>query len=178
MAPGPEELETGQAALLAILSHGNAKPLCESPAGTEAEIHGLVIGELLALSGDGIAPLVRVPRSTGSSVLPASTCVDLHGPHIGASVVLMFERGNPNRPIVLGVLRGRTGWATSDKPGHVEVDADGERMVVSAREQLVLRCGKASVTLTKAGKVVLSGTYICSKSSGVNQISGGSVHLN
>jgi hypothetical protein len=63
-------------------------------------------------------------------------------------------------------------------PGQVEVDADGERMIVAAREQLVLRCGKASITLTKAGKVLIQGDYVLSRSSGVNRIKGGSVQLN
>jgi hypothetical protein len=43
---------------------------------------------------------------------------------------------------------------------------------------LVLRCGKARITLTRAGKVLVEGTYISSRSSGVNRIRGGSVHLN
>ena len=58
------------------------------------------------------------------------------------------------------------------------VEADGERLVVDARDQLVLRCGKASITLTKAGKVLIQGTYLSSRSSGVNRIKGGSVQLN
>ena len=61
---------------------------------------------------------------------------------------------------------------------EVEVDADGERLMVSAKEQLVLRCGKASITLTKEGKVLIQGAYVSSRSSGVNRIKGGSVQLN
>ena len=68
--------------------------------------------------------------------------------------------------------------AVGRQPGKVEVNADGERLVVSAKEQLVLRCGKATITLSKAGKVLIEGTYISSRSSGVNRIKGGSVQLN
>jgi hypothetical protein len=50
--------------------------------------------------------------------------------------------------------------------------------MVSAKEQLVLRCGKASITLTKEGKVLIQGAYVSSRSSGVNRIKGGSVQLN
>lgn len=67
------------------------------------------------------------------------------------------------------MLRGTSGWPI-DKPGQVEVDADRQRMVVTAREQLVLRCGKASITLTKAGKVLIEGSYVLSRSTGVNLI--------
>jgi uncharacterized protein (DUF2345 family) len=62
--------------------------------------------------------------------------------------------------------------------GQVEVDSDGQRLIVSAKEQIVLRCGKASITLTKAGKVLIDGTYVLSRSSGANRIKGGSVQLN
>jgi hypothetical protein len=78
----------------------------------------------------------------------------------------------------MGVLRESAGWPSGDKPETVEVDKDGERLVVSAKEQLVLRCGKASVTLTKAGKVLIQGSYVLSRSSGVNRIKGASVQLN
>lgn len=111
--------------------------------------------------------------------MPARTTIDLHAPHIGALVVLMFERGDAARPIVIGVLRGSTtAWPLADPPARVEVDADGQRMMLSARAQLVLRCGKASITLTKAGKVLVEGSYLLSRSSGVNRIKGGSVQLN
>jgi hypothetical protein len=104
--------------------------------------------------------------------------VDLHGAHIGRPVVLMFEGDDPCQPIVMGVIREPEAWPLPDTPAQVEVDADGERMVMTAKEQLVLRCGKASITLTKAGKVLIQGTYVSSRSSGVNRIKGGSVQLN
>jgi hypothetical protein len=170
-----EVLESDGPGLLSPLLQGEALSLRDHGGAT---MQGVVIGELLALVNDGTTPLVRYPGQVGEGAVAARTSVDLHGPHIGASVVLMFEHGHPEKPIVLGVLRGRPGWPVDDKPAHVEVDADGQRMVVSAREQLVLRCGKASITLTKAGKVLVEGTYLSSRSTGVNRIKGGSVQLN
>jgi hypothetical protein len=145
---------------------------------TPAPIHGVVIGELLAIADNGLTALVRYAGQPGEAALRARTAVDLHGPHIGAPLVLMFEMGEPTRPIVIGVLRERAGWPLADPPAQVEVDPDGQRLIVSAREQLVLRCGRASITLTKAGKVLIEGTYLLSRSSGVNRIKGGSVQLN
>ena len=139
---------------------------------------GVVIGELLALTDEGRTPLVHFPGQIGTAAVAARTSIDLHGPHIGAALVLMFENADPARPIVLGVLRGAAGWPLDDKPAQVSVDADGQRMIVSAREQLVLRCGKASITLTKAGKVLIDGSYVLSRSTGVNRVKGGSVQLN
>jgi hypothetical protein len=51
-------------------------------------------------------------------------------------------------------------------------------MIVSARKQLVFRCGRASITLTEDGKVLIQGTYLSSRSSGVHRIKGGSVQIN
>lgn len=154
---------------LSLLQDGEAEP---------ALIPGVVIGELLALTDTGATPLVRYPGQPGCGALPAQSVVDLHGAHIGAALVLVFEQGDPSRPIVMGVLRGRTGWPLPEAPAQVEVDADGQRLVVTAREQLVLRCGKASITLTKAGKVLIEGSYLLSRSTGVNRVKGGAVQLN
>jgi hypothetical protein len=141
-------------------------------------LHGVVTGELLAITDDGRTPLVMYPGQPGTAALRARTVIDLHGAHIGRPVVLMFESLDPYQPIVMGVIRDREGWPLPDAPAQVEVDADGERMLVTAQEQLVLRCGKASITLTRAGKVLIQGTYVSSRSSGVNRIKGGSVQLN
>ena len=139
-------------------------------------IDGIVVGTLVAFVAP-YQPLVLFPQSPAKPVTAASI-VDLHGAHVGRQVVLQFNGGNPHRPIVMGVLRNNEGWPLAERPAEIEVDVDGERMVVSAKEQLVLKCGKASVTLTKAGKVLIQGTYVSNRSSGVMRIKGGSVQLN
>jgi hypothetical protein len=139
---------------------------------------GVVVGELIGITDEGRTPLVLYSGQPSTAALKARTVVDLHGSHIGCQVVLMFEDADPSRPIIMGVLREGEGWPLEQKPGQVEVDVDGERMIVSAREELVLRCGKASITLTKVGKVLIKGSYLLSRSSGVNRIKGGSVQLN
>jgi hypothetical protein len=136
---------------------------------------GAVIGELLAFTDDGATALVLHPLHPGA--LRARSTMDLHGAHIGRPVVLLFEQGDVLRPLVMGVLHGGT-TAPAAVQDRLEVDADGQRMVLTARNQLVLRCGKASITLTKAGKVLIEGTYVSSRSSGVNRVKGGSVQLN
>lgn len=157
------------------------QPLLEAPTPSGAaglSVTGVLVGELVAITDEGRTPLVLYPGQPGTAAIAARSAVDLHGAHIGKRLVLMFECGDPLRPIVMGVLRQGEGWPLEERPGQVEVDVDGERMIVSAREQLVLRCGKASVTLTKAGKVLIQGTYVLSRSSGVNRVKGGSIQLN
>lgn len=144
-----------------------------------AKQFGVVIGELIGITGEGRVPLVLFPGQLGTAAIAAQTVIDLHGPHIGKKVMLMFEGGNASKPIVMGVLReNNEGWPLTEQPGQVEVDADGQRMIVSAKKQIVLKCGKASITLTKAGKVLIQGTYVLSRSSGVNRVKGGSIQLN
>jgi hypothetical protein len=121
---------------------------------------GVVTGELVAIADEGRTPLVMFPGQPGTAAVRARSVVDLHGAHIGAAVVLMFEEADAARPIVMGVIRGSEGWPLAEQPAQVEIDADGARMVVSAREQMVLRCGKASITLTRAGKVLIQGSYV------------------
>jgi len=140
--------------------------------------NSVVTGELIAIADEGQTPLVTFAGQIGTAAVRARSVIDLHGAHIGRRVVLMFEEADPARPIVMGVLRGAQGWPLPEKPAQVEVDADGERMLMSARSELVLRCGKASITLTREGKVLIHGSYISSRSTGVNRVKGGSVQLN
>lgn len=177
----------GAAELLSPLLQGRAGEAARAPtaqaataapaeaSGTSA-IQGVLVGELLALADGGTTPLVRFAGQTAA--VRARTTVDLHGPHIGQPVVLMFEGGDAGRPIVIGVVRQAAGWPLAEPPAQVDVDADGQRLVVSAKEQMVLRCGKASITLTKSGKVLIEGSYVLSRSTGVNRVKGGSVQLN
>lgn len=177
---GRDPIETilsieAQEATAELLADAHTSP--PQPAKLEP-IYGVVIGELVAISQDSRQPLVMFPGQPDTAAQPARSVVDLHGAHIGKAVTLMFENGDPTRPIITGILREHTGWPLEEKPAQVEVDLDGERMLVSAKEQLVLRCGKASITLTKAGKVLIEGSYLLSKSTGVNRVKGGSVQLN
>ena len=146
--------------------------------GPRTRIDGVIVGRLVAFSDEGTVPLVTYEGQPTSAALPARATLDLHGSHIGREVVLIFENGDPQRPVVLGCLHDAHARALPERPGSVEVDVDGERLVVSAKEQLVLRCGKASITLTRAGKVLLHGTYVSNRSTGVLRLKGGSVQIN
>jgi hypothetical protein len=53
-----------------------------------------------------------------------------------------------------------------------------EVLEFTAEREIVFRCGKASITLTCEGKVIVRGTHIVSRSSGVNRIKGAYVELN
>ena len=154
-------------------------PLLRNPSASlyAIELPHVVVGTLVAIADAGRSPLVLFSGWHGNAALVARSVVDLHGEHVGKEVVLSFENGDATRPVVLGVLHDES-TRSVPAPGQVEVDNDGQRMIVAAREQLVLRCGEASITLTKAGKVLIEGTYISSQSGGVNRIKGASIQLN
>jgi hypothetical protein len=169
--PAQADAEGSDDHLQALLRAGRPAPPAEP-------FPSAVVGELVGLAGSECTPLVIYPGQPAGAALPARSTIDLHGGHVGQQVLLVFERGDPQRPILTGLLRPALAWPLADPPGQVEIDAGGERLLVSATKQLVLRCGKASITLTDCGKVLIAGAYVSSRASGVNRIKGGSVQLN
>lgn len=143
-----------------------------------ARIDGILTGTLIGFRDNGQTPLVLYPGQPGSAAVAAAAVIDVHAAHIGRQAALAFEGGDPRRPVIMGLLRSSQAWPLPEQPGSVAVDADGERLVVTAAEQLVLRCGKASITLTRDGKVIIQGAYLSNRSSGVIRIKGGSVQIN
>lgn len=155
-------------------------PLLQSPRSmpAPAPILGMVVGTLLALTDNGATPLVSFAGQAGVAAVAGRSTVDLHGAHIGQRVVLMFEQGDAARPIVMGVIQGQAQLPPTRPVDAIEMDVDGRRMLVTAQEQLVLKCGKASITLTQSGKVLIEGSHVLSRATGVNRVKGGSVQLN
>lgn len=77
-------------------------------------------------------------------------------------------------PIIVGLLQ--TPQSAPLPPREVKLD--DESLLLSAKKEIVIQCGKSSLTLTSAGKVLIRGAYLLSRSSGVNRIKGGSVQIN
>lgn len=163
----------GTALLQGLLGRRPARPLSFEPR------HGVTVGELIGLRDGAVGPLVRYAGQPGTAALAARTTVALLPGHVGRALVLAFEQGDPMRPIVMGLVHDQAAdTASALAAAQVDVDADGTRMTIAAREQLVLRCGKASITLTQAGKVLIRGHYVSSTAEGMNRIRGGAIQLN
>jgi hypothetical protein len=60
----------------------------------------------------------------------------------------------------------------------IEADADGRRVRVSAKDEIVFECGEASITLKSDGRVIVRGSYVETHSTGTNRIKGGQVRIN
>jgi hypothetical protein len=145
---------------------------------------GITIGTLMSFNESG-DPMITFPHSGLGEAVKALSVVALVNDSIGRTVALQFEEGDPARPVILGVIQNPVdavehpaASATETAEKRVEVRLDGERLVFSADKEIVLRCGKSSITLTRAGKVLIRGAYLLSRSSGVNRIKGGSVQIN
>jgi len=118
-------------------------------------------------------PLVDFSSNPVGCPLVASAAVPVQESDLGREAILLFEDGDVQRPILLALLHH-----PQNKCNSVDLTIDGKRLVLSAEKELVLRCGDASITLTKTGKLILKGAYLLSRSSGPNRIQGASVQVN
>jgi len=55
---------------------------------------------------------------------------------------------------------------------------DGKRVAIEGADEIELRCGEASITLRRNGKIIIKGTYVESSSKGVNRVKGGAIKIN
>jgi hypothetical protein len=145
-----------------------------SPAGN---FDGVVIGILIGFKEDR-TPLVAFPGNPRMAAISAKTTATLTSADIGRDVALLFEGADPGRPFVIGRIQKAQYQQADRSPSRARAEIDGESLILNAEREIVLRCGKASITLTRAGKVIVRGTYLLSRSSGVNRIKGGSVQIN
>jgi hypothetical protein len=142
------------------------------PAAMSSELGlNVVIGILIGFQDDR-APLVEFEENPSGQTLSARSTVRLTSEDAGSEVALAFEHGDFNKPIILGRLRRDP----VDEP-EFTVEAE-DRLVFAAQKEIVLDCGNASITLTRAGKIIIRGDYVVSHSTGVNRIRGGSVQIN
>jgi hypothetical protein len=124
-------------------------------------------------------PLVTGIPGLAHEILAARTTVALLRRDVGADVVLLFDRGDARRPIVVGVLQSAAIQQGATVPAPlVSAQVDDQKVVLTAEREIVLKCGEASITLTRAGKVLIKGTYVLSRSSGYNKIKGAAVDIN
>lgn len=131
--------------------------------GTFLGLQGVHRAEIVGFGPDGRAR-VLIP-SLGENPLFAQSLVPVPAGSVGrmAAVTMMSDE-----PLILGLVL----------PPAPEVEADGEKLVIEARREMTLRCGKASITMTADGRVTIRGTQVLSRSDGPNRVQGASVQLN
>jgi hypothetical protein len=140
------------------------------PGAATVRFHGFDLDEQALVVG-----LPGLPHE----VVAAGTTVPLLRQHIGSTVVVLFDQGDVRRPIIVGVLQKQHSALIAAVPEPlVSAQVDDQRVVLTAEREIVLRCGEASITLTRAGKVLIRGSYVLTSSSGYNKIKGAAVDIN
>lgn len=155
----------------------------------------IMIGVVEGINHDG-SPLVDYPENPTSRPLAAVSTLSITHQHLGRQIALLFAQGDPLRPVIMGLIHSplnaliesfelslQSPLLNDDDKTPVSspldiVNVDGKRITIEGEDEIVLKCGEASITLTKAGKILIRGKYLLSRSSGVNRIMGGAVQVN
>jgi len=160
---------------------GGIDPMVRS---ASLELGGVRIGTLVGFARDGEALVVLASNPEFGRLL-ARSCIRLAARDVGKEAVLLFAGNDVRQPIVIGLVQGCGREADvvpnveiASVAGTQEVEFDGKKIEVTAKETITLRCGDASITLSKDGKIVIRGVHVVSHATGVNRIRGGSVQLN
>lgn len=156
----------------------------------EAPIREPRVGWLHGRSADGTL-LVDFPDNHRGP-LPAELFIPVEEQALTAAVAarqavaLLFQEGDPSRPMVVGLRQS----AASTTP-HLdaalaeplpaaprEAVVDGKRVLIEGRDEVVLQCGKARITLRRDGQVEIKGINILTDADERQRIRGRKVQIN
>jgi hypothetical protein len=140
-------------------------------------IQGVRVGHLVVVDTSKGVWVTYEGRPTVEPLKARST-VTMTPDDAGRSVLLMFEDGDPERPVITGFIQDQPVTMTLDKDTVEDARADGKRVCLEAQREMVLRCGKSSLTLRSDGKIVIRGVEIVSRARRANKVKGGTVRIN
>lgn len=139
-------------------------------------LNGVVIGLLLGFR-DG-APLVVFPSNAEDHAIPARSLTPLSFEDAGAEVALLFEDGDPARPLIVGRIVQLARRDAPETPDAPQVLRDGETVKITAGQRIELRVGKSAIIMDKDGRITIRGQNVVSHAARSNRIRGGSIDLN
>jgi hypothetical protein len=144
-----------------------------------AERSRAVVGTLHSISAEGI-PFVDYPGNEGGPTQARVAVTGSPAFTVGSPVLLLFEDAGSTRPIIVAPIADRLPKPPRGRRESADRDAivDGKRVVFEAQQEIVLRCGQGSITLSANGKIVVKGTELVSRASGANKIRGALVNIN
>lgn len=134
---------------------------------------GLVLALVHAIDPDGQV-LLRLPARDGRPVPAAGRLCRLSSLFQDARVAVMFLHGDPSLPLILGPIQVEDDTTTA----AATTPSVPDEIKLEARDQVTLRCGKASIQLQKDGSVLIRGQHVLSRASGTNRIRGANVQIN
>ena len=148
-----------------------ASPVIGQLAGTNSR------GDILVICGDEGAVPAKLVSGLDRKVLGDRE-------QLGREALLLFEQGDPQRPIIIALMENRLeslisfGEDEEVKVRPDEVIIDGKRVIIDAEREVVLKCGQGSIQIRNDGRIIVKGTDILSRSSGRQRIRGASVNIN
>lgn len=145
-----------------------------------------LMGHVVESNGSHI--LIDYPGNS-YGLLPARSAItipDWHeqGQTSSLQVILVFENGNLSLPFILGVIgddkqltdRLHEIEKQDDRQDNKELEAD--TLMLSGKKEVILQCGKGSITLREDGKIIIKGVEVVSRASQANKIKGSTVCVN
>ncbi len=143
----------------------------ESAAASPSKMATL-LGRLVAI--DAGRPTVEFDAGEGLQKATARVLQDMAAGGepwaVGQSVLLTLERGDASLPVIIGRV--------ADTLPPTTLTLKAEELNFEGREQVVLRCGEASITLKADGQVLVKGSRLLSRASESNKIRGATVLIN
>jgi hypothetical protein len=147
------------------------------------------LGTLCRVSQDG-KPFVEYQGSRGERL---ARCLGGAANHLapaaelaGASVLLLFERGDRALPIIVGfvhdTLQGAAelprpaGETASGAPASRRME--GASVLIEAEQTIELRCGQGSIVLNRDGHIIIKGQRVTSRARETNKVRGAVVLIN
>lgn len=124
----------------------------------------------------------RIREASGSSAAKSSGPTDgLRGQGTGTAGVAKRHLRRVVEEIT--TAESPVDKSSAKEPSRAEVKplavvVDGKQVLIEAADEIVLRCGEATITLRRNGRVIIRGAYVETRSRGVNRIKGGSVQIN
>ena len=149
----------------------------------------LLIGKVLGFNERG-NPLVAYDETTRKTPIEALTTISLNHDVIGKDVAISFARNNGVVAIVMGVIKralddvldvdrmGKRDESNSNEANEKAAIVDGKKLELSATDEVTIRCGKASISLNKNGKILIKGEHMLNRTAGSYKIKSGSIQLN
>jgi hypothetical protein len=151
--------------------------LTSAPEKTQSAQPGSAIRGVVAGLTPAGEPLLDFYGNSEPNPVVAITTVPICTEDVGRDAVIVFENGDPQRPIIIGLVQTPTPQSNNASATSKQAKS-AEPLILSAESEVTLKCGSASITLTRSGKVLINGSYVLTHSKGVNRIRGGSVQIN
>jgi hypothetical protein len=129
---------------------------------------GVVVGEIVRLDPDGTIAVEYPDNSCGP--LRARTLIE--DVSLGAKVLLAFETGIPTLPIILGLVHDRA------KVVGRSISLKADRIILEAKDELLLKCGEGGLEAKRNGTVHLKGKDVISRATRTNKVRGATVLIN